>query len=132
LIHREIEFYRLEDLIDDQGDMAVIIDSDPDTPEQRFISSYMPFDSRSPSQDDLIISYLSACDHSTTRTDFSSLKYESPGTYAIPRSQSPPPKASKLNNALDIPKNNQTTPSPTEPLSMFAAKKKYKPVALKV
>jgi hypothetical protein len=67
----------IEDLISDQGDVAIVIDTHPDTPGQYFISAYMDFNSPSASTQDISYSYLTACDTSLTSTDFTSFTYMS-------------------------------------------------------
>ena len=56
------KFYDVKDLIDNQGDIAVIIEGNPDTPGQYFISAYQPLQSDAPTEQDISNSYLSACE----------------------------------------------------------------------
>jgi hypothetical protein len=44
------KFYDVEDLINNQGDIAVIIEEHPDTPGQFFISTYQPLQLDSPTE----------------------------------------------------------------------------------
>src|ERR1700728_1493789 len=63
------EFSEFDDLIADQGDVAIVIEMDPDTHGHFYISAYMPFTSTSPSSQDISYSYLTACDPSFLKTD---------------------------------------------------------------
>ena len=69
------KFLNINELIIDQGDIAVIIEEDPDIPGQFVITAYMDFDSSSPSPQDLSYSYLSACDLSATEQNLTASAY---------------------------------------------------------
>ena len=62
-------------MINDQGDIAVIIEEHPDTPGQYFISAYQPLQSDVPTEQDISNSYLSACDIPDSDFDFDQFKY---------------------------------------------------------
>jgi hypothetical protein len=113
-------------LIADQGDIAIIIEYEPDTQPQIFISSYMLFDSPHASDEDIIFSYLTACDQSITKTDFSSSAYQSQAADSTYQLQSSSPATTPTTNiSKDCRKPSE------EQVSTFTAKKKYKPVTLK-
>jgi len=136
-------------LISDQGDAAIVIDTHPDTPGHYFISAYMDFDSRSASAQDISYSYLTACDTSSTGTDFTSFTYmslnsdNSPSLHAS--SAFPNNSLSTLTDlrtySLDTDDTHTSSPhrsllipvdsTNSDQVSVLAAKKKYKPVALK-
>jgi hypothetical protein len=67
---KAFNFSDIEDLIADQGDIAIVINELQDTPGQFYISAYQPFDPNALSNSDIIASYLTACDPSR-RCDFS-------------------------------------------------------------
>ena len=71
------EFSDFDDLIADQGDVAIVIEMDPDTHGHFYMSAYMPFLHPSPSPQDISYSYLTACDPSFLQTDLSSSMYMS-------------------------------------------------------
>ena len=62
-------------MINDQGDIAIIIEEHPDTPGQYFISAYQPLQSDVPTEQDISNSYLSACNIPDSEFDFNQLKY---------------------------------------------------------
>jgi hypothetical protein len=64
------KFSDIEELISDQRDVAIIVEEDPDTPGQFYISAYKEFNTDSPSEKDISYAYLSACDPVATQTDF--------------------------------------------------------------
>jgi len=135
-------------LITNQGDVAVIIDSD--TQNNLYISAFMDLNSRSPSSQDISYSYLTACDASVTKIDPLSTISLTPTpdmsyTLCVPSVISSQftfsPVSSfdtmfqSLGHSISMPptllvpitKSN----SALEQVSTFAAKRKYKPVALK-
>src|SRR5258705_13359726 len=71
----ETGFSNIDELISNQGDVAVIIEEDPDKHRHFIISAYMDFDSDTLSPQDISYSYLSACDLSVTNTDIGSVMY---------------------------------------------------------
>ena len=128
---------------------------DPDTHGHFYISAYMPFSSASPSSQDISYSYLTACDPSFLKFDLSSAMYMShnsdshfaiqvpTSTYYLTRPSNPPSLPSDsythnspaliVANTLLVPVASTDTPHDTpEQVSTFAAKRKYKPVALKI
>jgi hypothetical protein len=120
------KFSNVEDLITDQGDIAIVIEYEPDTQPQIFISSCMLFDSPQASDEDVIFSYLTACDQSITKTDFSSSAYQSQAAGSTYQLRSTSPATTPTTNiSEDCQKSSE------EQVSTFTAKKKYKPVALK-
>jgi hypothetical protein len=135
-------------LIADQGDVAVIIDSD--NQDNVYISAFMDLNSRSPSSQDISYSYLTACDPSIIKIDPSSTISLTPTpdmsyTLRVPSvisSKFTSSPVSSFDSAFQslghsistsptllvpIPKTN----SALEQVSTFAAKRKYKLVALK-
>src|SRR6267142_2136126 len=73
MIYATEGFSRIDDLISDQGDIAVVIEQD--THGQYIISAHMDLDSLSALAQDISYSYLTACDISVTKTDFGSALY---------------------------------------------------------
>ena len=71
------KFSEFDDLIADQGDVAIVIEIDPDTHRHFYISAYMPFGSTSPLSQDILYSYLTACDPSFLKSDLTSSMYMS-------------------------------------------------------
>ena len=133
-------------MISDQGDVAVIIEEDPDKLGHFFISAYMDFDSDTPSTQDISYSYLSACDLLATNTDIGSAMYISydsdsqcsiqipstTSTLHISTSRDPylvPIDTSISSRTLLIPVD--TTDTQDLQVSTFG-NRKYKPVARKV
>jgi len=132
-------------LIDDQGDVAVIIEEDHNKPGHFIISAYMDFDSDSPSTQDISFSYLSACDISVTNMDIDSAMYISddsdshcsiqvPCTTSMYSSKSSrsflvPTDSSISSRSLSVPAD---TPYTLDPQASIFAKRKYKPVARKI
>jgi hypothetical protein len=79
------KFCGLDDLIADQGDVAVVIDEHPDTPGQFYISAFRSLESGSPTEQDILLSYLSTCNTSVTELDFAHFSYlAAPDTITIP------------------------------------------------
>src|SRR5229473_3053597 len=89
---------------------------------------------------DIAYSYLTACNHSTIQSDLSTLMY-----FNLQSPPSDPTSLSSRSVLLDTVSTPhspatyrtllypvKTLPSPSEQVSTFAAKRKYKPVALKV
>ena len=68
-------FLPIEDLIDDQGDMAIIIEMDTSNPRQYYISAFLDLQTDSSTIQDLTYAYLLASDFSITKTDFTSSTY---------------------------------------------------------
>jgi hypothetical protein len=139
----ETEFYDFDNLIPSQGDVTLIIEMVPNTQDTFYISAYTDFNSALASAQDISHSYLTACDISVTKSNFTSSTYMSLDTANSPTvhlpalstylsdfhsahfAQSSPPF-----RLLLFPINSPNTP--LEQVSTFAAKRKYKPVALKV
>jgi hypothetical protein len=139
----ETEFYDFDDLIPGQGDVALIIEMVPNTQDTFYISAYMDFNSASASAQDISHSYLTACNISVTKFNFASSAYMSLDTTDSPTVHLPAPstclsdfhpvhfaRSSPPSRSLLFPINSPNTP--LEQVSTFAAKLKYKPVALKV
>ena len=119
-------------MITDQGDVAIVVEEHPDTPGQFRICAYRQFDSDSPSETDISYTYLSACDHSVTSTDFSYV--------ALLESDDIPHSSISQIHALYIPTTDTSTLSYTssdvantlsKQVSTFAGRK-YKPVTRKI
>ena len=72
---KETKFYNVKDLINDQGDIAIIIEEHPDTPGQFVISTYQLLQSDSLMELDISNSYLSACDIPDSNFNFNQFKY---------------------------------------------------------
>ena len=115
------EFLDIEELISDQGDIAIIIEEHPDTPGQYFISAYQPLQSDSPTEQDISNSYLSACD--------------------LPDSPNPPLANSSSDSTLTAPsfdtpiytlRPSDSTTNQSEAQASTFVTRKYKPVAKKV
>ena len=71
------KFSEFDDLIADQGDVAIVIEIDPDTHRHFYISAYMPFGSTSPLSQDILYSYLTAFDPAFLKSDLTSSMYMS-------------------------------------------------------
>ena len=69
------EFSDLEDLIKDQGDVAIVINMDPDTLGHFYISTYRPFDTTTPSPQDISFNYFTACNPDLLNVDLFSSMY---------------------------------------------------------
>ena len=120
-------------MINNQGDIAIIIEEHPDIPGQYFISAYQPLQSDAPTEQDISNSYLSACDIPDSDFDFDQFKY-----LLVPN---PPPSDSSpdstpVTSSFDTPiytlrPSETPTNSPKTQASTFATRK-YKPVAKKV
>src|SRR3984885_6126081 len=136
------KFSSIDELIADQGDVAVIIEEDPTNPGQFVISVYMDFDSSSPSSQDISYSYLSACDLSVTENNLATSAYIScdSDTYSV-RLPSVPLVSSRTTDTYTVPTNSASqspltllVPVPeidTSDLEVDTfATRKYKPVAL--
>src|ERR1700683_3629814 len=127
---------------------------DPDTHGHFYISAYMPFSNPSTSSQDISYSYLTACDPSFLQTDLSSSMYmshdsKSRFTIQVPSSalyslafyhSSLFHSDSYINSSRALIASStllvpvacvDTTDDTHEQVSAFAAKRKYKPVALK-
>jgi hypothetical protein len=115
-------------LISDQGDIAVIIEEQPDAPGQYFISAYKTFDSDSLPDRDLAFNYLSACDPSMTEIDFSQITYESSSDLSA---FTPDSISSSMLPLYTLEQCADSTDSSDESSSTFVVRK-YKPVAKKV
>jgi hypothetical protein len=149
------KFSKFDDLIADQGDVAIVIEMDPDTHGHFYISAYMPFTSILPSSQDISYSYLTACDPSFLKSNLTSSMYMSHDsnshfTIQVPTSSyysttllndCSLPSDSYTHNlralvaasALLVPVASTDTPYDTpEQVSTFAEKRKYKPVAQKI
>jgi hypothetical protein len=127
------KFYDVEDLIDDQGDIAVIIEESPDTPGQYFISAYQPLQSDTLMEQDISNSYLSACDIPDSDFDFDQFKY-----LLVP---DPPPSDSSsdstpVTHPFDTPtytlRPSEISTNQSEAQASTFVTRKYKPVAKKV
>ena len=133
-------------MIGDQGDVAVIIEEDPDKLGHFIISAYMDFDSDTLSPQDISYSYLSACDLSVTNTDIGSamyISYDSDSQCSIQISSTAstlptstyrdpyllPTNTSILPRTLLVPISTTDTQGPQ--VSTFG-NRKYKPVARKI
>ncbi|ETW82681.1 hypothetical protein HETIRDRAFT_165449 [Heterobasidion irregulare TC 32-1] len=106
-------FLRLDELIQDQGEVALIISTDHDTPHFPLIEASSDFHSPSPSRRDLCLKYIMASDlgpenHLKNNLDSDMLSLFSS---VVPGSL----------HSTDI----------ADPVAIFAAKRKYKPVAQK-
>jgi hypothetical protein len=132
-------------LIDDQGDVAVVIEEDQNKPGHFIISAYMDFDSDSPSPQDISYSYLSACDLSATNTDIGSAMYisydsDSQCSIQIPCNTSMYTSTSRSSSSVRTNSSisPQTllvpvdTPYTLDPQASTFANRKYKPVARKI
>ena len=126
------KFSDVEDLINDQGDIAIIIEEHPDTPGQYFISAYQPLQSDAPTEQDISNSYLSACDIPNSDFDFDQFEY-----LLIP---DPPPSDSSSDSILatssfDTPiytlRPSETSTNQSEAQASTFVTRKYKPVAKK-
>ena len=120
-------------MIDDQGDIAVIIEENPDTPGQYFISAYQPLQSDAPTEQDISNSYLSACDIPDSDFDFNQFKY-----LLVP---DPPPSESSshstpVTSSFDTPiytlRPSGTSTNQSEAQASTFVTRKYKLVAKKV
>jgi hypothetical protein len=129
LITKRNKFYHVEDLIADQGDIAIIIKYEPNTQPQIFISSYMSFNSPHASDKDVIFSYLTACNPSITNTDFSSSAYQLQAAGSTYQLQSTSPVTTLT---MNISKDCRKPLEGSEQVLTFIVKKKYKPVTLKM
>ena len=66
---QEFKFCNIKELIDNQGDIAIIVEELKSTPGQFFISAYCSFSPHTLSKSDIIASYLTACDPTATEMD---------------------------------------------------------------
>ena len=105
---------RLEDLIGDQGDIALVIEYDSRSPYTPHIVSYSCL-SLLPSLFDIALCYFDASSLNLCTSNFQ---------LASERDRVPLWRPSRTPAGTDTPLDT--------PLTTFAAKKKYKPVALKV
>ena len=105
-----------------------MIEEDPRTLGQYFISAYKAFDSDSLPNRNLPFDYLSACDPSTTEIDFSQVTYEPSYDSSASVSNRDSPAILPLYTLEQCADN---TDHPDEQVDTFAARK-YKPVAKKV
>src|ERR1700728_4618259 len=108
------EFPEFDDLIADQGDVAIVIEMDPDTHGHFYISAYMPFTSTLPSSQDILYSYLTACDPSFLKSDLASSMYMSHNsdvhfTIQVPTSTY---YSTRLSNSRSLPSDSYTHNSP--------------------
>lgn len=132
-------------MIDDQGDVAVIIEEDHNKPGHFVISAYMDFGPDSPSTQDISYGYLSACDLSVTNTDIGSTMYisydsDSHCSIQIPCTNSMYTSTSR--SSLSVHTNSSIskrsllvpidTPYTLDPQASTFANRKYKPVARKI
>ena len=60
-------------MIDDQGDVAIIVEESQSTPGQFFITAYRSFSPHTLLHSDIIASYLTACDPAVTESDLSQI-----------------------------------------------------------
>jgi hypothetical protein len=124
------KFSDIKELISDQRDITIIIEENPNTPGQFYISAYKKFNTDSPSEQDISYAYLSACDPVATQTDFTHVTlFDSdtaspiPNSNAVYISDSVPPTRSHP--------SYDTTDTLAQQVSVFA-NHKYKPVAQKI
>src|SRR5713226_4601894 len=138
--YRTSKFSDLDELIFDRQDVAILIECDPFTPERLYITGYRMFGFDSDNIQDIAYSYLTACNHSTIQSDLSTSMY-----FNLQSPPSDPTSLSSRSVLLDTVSTPhspatyrtllypvKTLPSPSEQVLTFAAKRKYKPVALKV
>ena len=120
-------------MINNQGDIAVIIEEHPDTPGQYFISMYQPLQLDAPMEQDISNSYLSACDIPNSDFDFDQFKY-----LLIP---DPPPSDSSSDStpvmhSFDTPiytlRPSEKSTNQSEAQASTFVTRKYKLVAKKV
>ena len=102
-------FLRLEDLISDQGDVALVVEYDNKFPDSSVIITFSEI-SPLPSPTDVSLCYFEACD----------------------TNQSTNTRMSKDRNCEHSVQSTCMLSSNNTPLATFVAKKKYKPVARKV
>ena len=123
-------------MISDQGDVAVIIDEDPDKPGHFYISAYKTFNTADATDEDISYSYLTACDLSNSQnSNLASSTYLSHSTDA-PCSINVPKTSKDASHTLFTSPQTLLYPiSPTDDDERQAdtfVTKKYKPVAQKV
>ena len=127
------QFLDIEELISDQGDIAVIIEKHPDTPGQYFISGYQPLQSDSPTEQDISNSYLSACDLPDSDFDFEQFNYLLVPNPPLANSSSDPTLTTP---SFDTPiytlRPSESTTNQSEAQASTFATRKYKPVTKKV
>jgi hypothetical protein len=124
------KFSDIEELISDQRDIAIIIEENPDTPGQFYISAYKEFNNDSPSEQDISHAYLSACDPVATQTDFTHVSlFDSNTAPPIPNSDAVH-VADSVTPTRPYPSSN-TTDTLLQQASVFV-KRKYKPVTQKI
>ena len=127
------EFLDIEELISDQGDIAVIIEEHPDTPGQYFISTYQPLQSDLPTEQDISNSYLSACNIPDSDFDFDQFNY-----LLVPDPPLANPSSDLTSTAptFDTPiytlRLSESTTNQSEVQASTFITRKYKPVAKKV
>ena len=100
--------------MDDQGDLALIIDIPNNDLSQMVISMYRPSDTTSAL--DISMAYLSACDSTTTHSNFSSPLY-----MALATSSSPNPFVSMPSYLYNMFSTSHHTPVPFLPSSSSAS-----------
>ena len=119
-------------MIDDQGDIAVIIEN-PDTPGQYFISTYQPLQSDALTEQDISNSYLSACDIPDTDFDFDQFKYLLvPDPPPSDLSSDSTPATSSFDTPIYTLRPSETSTNQSEAQASTFVTRKYKPVAKKV
>ena len=119
-------------MIADQGEVALVIAEDPYTHNSFFIEAVSEFSSCSPRLSDISLAYLSACD-----SRHENLKNISPSLVDSLRatslhSISPPIPSRSLSAPYPLIPTTSPSPNNSSPVAIFAAKRKYKPVAQKV
>lgn len=103
-------FLELDDLVTDQGEINLVFEFDPTSPDDIICTSYS-FLSPLPSTSDVTLCYYDACNPDTSTFTFAS--------------------ATTSTHATAVSTHTSTSPC-NLPFNTFAAtKKKYKPVALK-
>ena len=70
---QEFEFCNIKALVNDQEDIAIIVEELQSTPGQFFISAYCSFDPHTLLKSDIIASYLTTCDPAATELDLSQI-----------------------------------------------------------
>jgi hypothetical protein len=126
-------------LIEDQGDVAIIVEESQSTPGQFFISAYRSFDPNTLSESDIIASYLTACDPAVTETDLSQIALlRTSDTFASNRTLAATSRTTSSSHfRYSIFSSGSTTHSDThtdahsDTVAIYGSRK-YKPVAQKV
>jgi hypothetical protein len=129
-------FSSIDELISDQGDVAVIIDEDPDKPGHFYISAYKTFNTADATDEDISYSYLTACDLSNSQnSNLASSTYLSHSTDAPCLIHIPKASKDSSHTLFTSPQTLLYPVLPTDDNERQAdtfVTKKYKPVAQKV